>query len=452
MPYFDLGRAPNARGIVSWGAHDPGVPAGARPAELLGELERRVGAYPAQEWIYGLVWASAERTREMGERLAQACDARTRAVMWLLGERLPDWELALLTASEPHSAIEGLWHGVDPAHPLHSLPSAGPARHGVVEVYRAVDRLVGTLAGSFPDASLIVFSTGGMGPNRSDVTSMLLLPELAYRHAFGQPLYRPPEEWVVDQATGPVLAENEHWHSAVLGNIPVRPKADGVGGRLRRLAEERLPWRARRLALLALDVIQSSRRPPKPSGLRLALDWMPATRYQPYWSRMPFFALPSFYDGRVRVNLKGRERHGRIPARRYRATCDLIERLVRACRDPITGEEAVDFVERPGERDPYALGPSESDLVVVWKGVHCVLDHPTLGRLGPAPFRRPGGHTGPHGMAYLRAPGVAPGDYGVRSSFDVVPTLCGLIGEPVPPGLSGRSLLASAPQPGGDGL
>jgi predicted AlkP superfamily phosphohydrolase/phosphomutase len=166
---------------------------------------------------------------------------------------------------------------------------------------------------------------------------------------------------------------------------------------------------------------------------------------------MPFFALPSFYDGRLRINLKGRERHGRVHPSRYAATCDEIERLIRACRDPITGEEAVDSVERPGEKSPLALGSNESDLVVVWKGVHCVLDHPTLGRLGPAPFRRPGGHTGPYGMAYIRSVGVAPANYGVRSSFDVVPTVCDLVGEPVPAGLSGRSLFSPAAQNAGDG-
>jgi predicted AlkP superfamily phosphohydrolase/phosphomutase len=158
---------------------------------------------------------------------------------------------------------------------------------------------------------------------------------------------------------------------------------------------------------------------------------------------MPFFALPSFYDGRIRINLKGRERHGLVAASRYRATCDEIEKLVRTCRDPISGEGVVDFVERPGEGNPFARARSESDLVVVWKGVHCAIDHPRLGRMGPVPLRRPGGHTGRYGMAYLHGEGIAAGDYGVRSSFDVAPTICALVTGEVPGGLSGRSLLSS---------
>ena len=377
---------------------------------------------------------------QMGQRLAHACDVRARATRWLLAERLPDWDLALVAVSEPHSAIEGLWHGIDPSHPLHGVSSSGVAREGLVSVYRATDRLIGGLAEAFPDVTLVVFSMGGMGPNTSDVPSMLLLPELAYRHAFGEALFRQPEAWAVGPATGPILDETEDWYRALLGNLPPpRPRVAPPP------VDWRLPARARRFASRVLGRLGPPRRPaaagPR-SRARQTIDWMPAARYQPYWSRMPFFALPSFYDGRIRINLKGRERHGLVPASRYRATCDEIEALLRACRDPITGEGVVDRVERPGERDPMALGRSESDLVVVWKSVLSAIDHPRLGRMGPIPLRRPGGHTGQYGMAYLRGDGIAVGDHGVRSSYDVVPTICTLATGTVPGGLSGRNLLA----------
>jgi hypothetical protein len=46
-------------------------------------------------------------------------------------------------------------------------------------------------------------------------------------------------------------------------------------------------------------------------------------------------------------------------------------------------------------------------------------------------------------MAYLAGDGIAAGDYGVRSSFDVVPTIVELLGEPLPAGLSGQSLFSA---------
>src|SRR5205085_2117645 len=141
------------------GAHDPGIPKVARPKGVLPEFEARFGKYPAEKWLYGVVWSSAERTTEMGEALAQAVSRRAQAARWLLRERLPDWDLALVVVSEPHSAIEGLWHGVDATHPLHRMPSAEPAREGLLNVYRGVDRLVGELSDAFPDAALVVFST-----------------------------------------------------------------------------------------------------------------------------------------------------------------------------------------------------------------------------------------------------------------------------------------------------
>jgi predicted AlkP superfamily phosphohydrolase/phosphomutase len=439
-PYFDLERAPRVRGVVGWGAHDPGVALSARPPELLAEFRTRFGEYPAAELIYASPWPSEEGSRRMGRGLAQATDLRTRAACWLLKERLPDWDLALVVVSEPHSAIEGLCHGIDATHPLHGLPSARAAAEGMRDVYLAVDRLVGTLAEALPAATVVVFSMGGMGPNRSDVASMALLPELLFRHAFGRPLLTPRPSWAAAPNGVPLLDADEDWHAAVHGLIP---RHEAPPSRLRRVLGPFIPSPVRR-GLRALARARTAAAPVAPPGegpLSLPLGWMPATRYQPYWRGMSGFALPSFYDGRIRVNLAGRESAGRVAPSRYGAVCDELEALVRECRDTASGEGVVDFVERPaGARDPRTMGPTESDLVVVWRGP-LGLEHPRLGRIGPLPYRRTGGHTGRYGVAYVQGPGITPGDRAVRSSFDVVPTLIELVGQPVPPRLSGASLL-----------
>jgi hypothetical protein len=437
-PYFSLTRAPQTYGLVGWGAHDPGVPLTANPIDLLSEFEARFGEYPAKKWIYGHAWPSASRTREMGEALAQAVALRTRAAHWLLSDRLPDWDLGLVVVSEPHSAIEGLWHGVDETHPLHGLPSAGPARDGLVAVYRAVDRLVDELTGAFTDTAVVVFSMGGMGPNRSDVTSMVLLPELMYRHAFGQPFLRQPDVWTAVSDIGPQLGDQEGWAEAVNANLSPRLPLQSA----RRVAARLLP----EFVKCALRESVGRYRCAEKQPARHLISWMPATRYRHYWRWMPAFALPSFYDGRIRINLSGRERTGAVRVSQYETVCDEIEALLYECHDPATGKGAVDYIERTKDRDPLTLGPTESDLVVVWKGMACALDHPKLGRVGPIPFRRPGGHTGHFGMAYLYNAGIEAGDRGVRSSFDVVPTVVDLLGEPVPPGLSGACLLKATPE------
>jgi hypothetical protein len=176
---------------------------------------------------------------------------------------------------------------------------------------------------------------------------------------------------------------------------------------------------------------------PDPAGL----PWMPATRYRPFWPRMRAFALPAYYDGRIRINVEGREASGLVPAGQYRAACEEAIGLVRGCRSLLTGEEVADAIHWP-KRDPGTVGPTEADLYVIWKSAPLGFSTPGLGDIGPLPFRRTGGHTGERGFLCLAGDGIVPGAAGTISSFDVVPTVIDLLGEARPAGLSGRSVAA----------
>jgi hypothetical protein len=280
-----------------------------------------------------------------------------------------------------------------------------------------------------------------MGPNHSDVQSMVLLPELLYRHAFGEPLLALPGEWTAAPASLPILDGELGWDRAnrawVSEPEAARPSPQPAS-RLRSLA--------RRLPRPVKDVLRKMR-PAEPRGEnggpthRLGLEWQPAFRYQRHWPKMPAFALPSFYDGRIRINLKGRERDGIVEPTRYEETRRELEALLLECRNPRTGEPMVEAFERASTRDPLALTSSEADLLVIWRGVAAALEHPRLGVIGPVPLRRTGGHTGPHGLAYVASPDVEPGDRGVRSSFDVVPTIARLMAAQPPARVSGTSLV-----------
>ena len=89
---------------------------------------------------------------------------------------------------------------------------------------------------------------------------------------------------------------------------------------------------------------------------------MPAARYQPLWPKMPAFALPSFYDGRIRINLQGRERKGVVPLERYEFLCEEIRQILKDCRDPFSGEYVVDDIEWPGHHNPLDLAASRADI------------------------------------------------------------------------------------------
>ncbi|MCW5771189.1 MAG: alkaline phosphatase family protein [Rhodospirillaceae bacterium] len=434
--YFDLSRAPTVRGVVGWGGiHDPGAAAAARPAGLAAEIDARFGPDPGKSWTYALTWPSEARTNAMGDALAAALAQKERILPWLLGERLPDWQLAIVGIGEIHSALEAMWHGLDPEHPLAGAASAAASKRAVHALYRAADRLIGRLAAAFPEAGVAIVAPHGMGSNTSDLPAMALLPELLCRRyrGFGRIASPAPD------ANEAALAPEEEWAEWLRGRF--RPPAIRRWSRYRTL----LPWRRAsgpesNSSAISGDVSSAP------------IDWMPAAWYAADWPRMHAFALPSFYDSRVRINLAGREAQGRVRMRNYAAACEEIEALVGACRDLRTGASVAARIERAAPADPNELAPTGADIVVHWRPGITGFRHPTLGSIGPLPFRRTGGHTGGYGVAYIAAHGIAAGEYGVHSGFDIVPTVIDLLGEAPVKGLSGRSLLslAAVSTPGAD--
>ena len=171
-------------------------------------------------------------------------------------------------------------------------------------------------------------------------------------------------------------------------------------------------------------------------------------RYGSFWPTMRAFALPSFYDGRIRVNLAGRESRGIVQPTEYRSTQGALTKLLEECRDAITGESVIAKIIRH-EGDPALVGPSQADLTIVWRGSALGLTHPTLGTIGPVPWRRTGGHSGAHGFLHVSGQDIPVGDAPRASSFDVVPTLIALTGATPPPNLSGQVIPALAYRAGG---
>jgi len=440
-PYADMARAPGVRGVSAWGAHDPGLTGSghARPEGLLDELTARVGAYPATEWTYATPWSSPEACMAMGEHLVAGVDARREAAGWLLAERLPDWELAIVVVAELHSAIEGLWHGVDADHPLHSHPSAPAAGEALRAIHVAVDRLVGDLTRRLQPDVVVVFSMGGMGPNHADVQSMVLLPELLHRWNGGAPALVVPAEWSADPTCvpglegGPTAWSPEWFRKRTIGTA--RPAE-----RISKVAAERLPQSLVR-AIRARRHHNAPHARTRPGFL--PLGWQPATWYRHRWPSMEAFAIPSYYDGRIRLNLRGREADGIVDVADYDAVCDRLITMLGQCVDPRTGRPSVAAIERLGAVDPMAVGSSGCDLAVIWNGADNAIVHPDLGLVGPVPFRRTGGHTGRYGSLLLVGEGVRVGDAGIASAFDVAPTLLDLINASTPDVISGRSRLSS---------
>jgi hypothetical protein len=231
-----------------------------------------------------------------------------------------------------------------------------------------------------------------------------------------------------------VPAPSESWEDYMRGRF-----GDGVVSRLRRSVLDAGDALRERLAV---ELRRFSSRPasePVPSPL----GWQVVSWYRLHWPHMRMFALPSFVDGRVRINVRGRERHGVVDPDDYERVCAEVEACLGACRDPRTGRGVVAEITRPRAHDPLAPGGPDADLVVQWS--HCIdaLEHPTVGLVGPFPCRRTGAHSG-RGFALFSGPGISRADLGQHRVVDLPATILALLGREPPDDLNGHPMLGLA--------
>lgn len=177
------------------------------------------------------------------------------------------------------------------------------------------------------------------------------------------------------------------------------------------------------------------------------MSWNPANWYRALWPAMRAFALPSVADGYIRLNVEGRERRGVVPPAEYQDLLDELSKRLTQVVNPATGKALVKEVIQI-RRHPEERSEIPPDLVVVWEDLPpaCALDSPDLGRIGPLPYFRSGGHVA-HGadienLLVARGPVFEPGSTaGPGHLLDVPATILDLMDAPRPFGMPGRSLV-----------
>ena len=432
---FDLPHAtlsPGVEGIqvVAWGAHSAHARSGSQPPELIDDLIRKHGSHPALERDHASHW-NPIAMRWLEHALGTGIGRRSAICRDLL--RREQWDLFLTAFGEPHSGGHFFWHRTDPRHPLHE---ADRRRDPMVKIFRAIDRAIGEILEAAPrGASVIVFSPEGMKANNMDLPSIVFLPELLFR--FQHP-------GVVGLAGS----------SAPRRRLPAavrRPKALAWHRDLYARRADARPLRRWLRPLLPIEITHAWERfrdPGPGPGYPMrfgSLFYQPPMWYSPLWPSMKCFGLPSFSEGYVRVNLKGREARGIVPPEEYSALCEEILELVMELRDARSGESLVREVVRT-RSDPLDGDPRlpDADLIVRWNDVVTDLaEHPERGRIGPVPFGRPGGHSD-RGFAIIRGAGITPGSSFPEAPIkDLAPTMLALLGAPIPDRLEGSSLTGS---------
>jgi predicted AlkP superfamily phosphohydrolase/phosphomutase len=440
--------------VIGWGSHSPMWPRQTVPAGLLTEIDRRFGTNPAfgNDFDYG--WHQPDFIDALRRCCEVGAARRVDIAEWLLTERLPDWDLFVTCISEFHSVGHQLWHGVDERHPLHGVaPTTAQAAAAIAEVTEAVDAQIGRLLDVLgEDTHVLLCSFHGFQPG-DDVVGTVLMPELFQRLQLGRGLLADPDQdaW---RAAGcpPVLPmPDEH-----IGAYYVDRFADSPKQRVRRAVRQTVPrsgfellralTRRPQLAKLA-----EMAKPTPPETLEATDEvladiekepaYQVASWYRRHWPAMRWFALPSFADGHVRINLAGREANGVVPRDQYGAALEEVEAVLRACTDARTGAPIVERFIRLREDDPFAEDGPDCDLLVIYNGAPDAIDHPSVGTIGPHPHLRASHHS-PDGFALVAGPGIDRADLGRRPAVDLAATVLTLLGKDS--AVDGESLIVPA--------
>ncbi len=349
------------------------------------------------------------------DKLLSSIDTRKNICIDLMNHN--DWDLFITCFSEIHVGGHTLWH-MSQDHPLNSL-GHDHDRDLLLDVYQAVDSAIGALIDNVADdVSIVVFTVDSIVADCLENPRSVFLPELLYRWCFpGKAalavgsLDAPPP--------APALHYPEHWKHEI--------------------------WKLRNP-----DNAGDLQSPLEQESLHDTFSWQPTNWYKPVWQAMKAFALPSVADGYIRLNLMGREANGVVPLEQYGAVCDEIEAMLLDARDARDGRKIVDRVIRV-RRNPLDESPDESpaDLVVLFSEESSTdtVDHPDLGRIGPLPFFRPGGHQ-KQGSVIENPFMIRPANAAISLSAqpgrleDVPATIAALLGCSLAADTDGRSLLA----------
>jgi predicted AlkP superfamily phosphohydrolase/phosphomutase len=395
---FDLpkaGFARTAQGIqvLNWGAHGSLNDSCSNPPPVFGQLEEKYGVHPALEKDHIEPWQSQELENLFGKLIA-GIRLRTRVHRDLLSRE--NWDLFLTAYSEFHSGGHCYMHFEDSSHPLHERQAASGR---MLEIAKEIDASIADLLSIAPnDAAICVFSLHGMVTNGWDINTMYFLPELLHRSAFPQRIRK---------ASGPLPPPS-------IGNL----------------------WWSDSVWELTFGGTR-----PKPR-MEEGINWIPSTWYASDWPNMKAFAIPGFDEGMLRINLKGRDPYGCVEKEQYDETLHNLSRLIFDLTDARTGKPLVARFFRT-RSDPLDDGPHlpSADLVIEWTDDPCdVADSSLVGRIGPVPLRRTGGHSR-NGFAWFKDDRLLCGDRSPATPYDLGPTLLDLNGVDQPHDFDGCSLM-----------
>lgn len=386
--------------ISGWATHELLVPPAYYPASIREWVTDHYGSPPRDEEDYRLM--KPNELLNIRDHLIALTGSVADLSVGLMQKEA--WDLMLVCFSATHRGGHKLW-SLDGMAGEPSSDERARLQGALRDIYIACDQAIGRLLETAGDPlTVVVFSLHGMGENtcRSE-----LLPEMLR----------------------PILADD------------VRPQTLSSPRRLAAKLRDAVPVRLR-------NAIKS--RMPMAVQDRLTAYWRTGGID---WQTTPAFALASDLQGYIRINLRDREAAGVVASQaEYDRLCERISDGLKTYVDADTGQALVRDIARCSDLYPAGKhGPDLPDLVVRWNhtpaALHRSIRSERYGTIAwPTPGRHPSGRSGNHRPAgFVLACGDAfePGDNIEGADIlDLAPTVCELLGQPVPTSFRGRSLLA----------
>lgn len=397
----------NGVNLCGWGSEFPAWPRSSWPKSLMKELVAAYGSHPlVDQYRLSIKPETEDEHQAFYKKLATGFERKGKICLAIL--KRERWDLSIIVFPEVHWAMHLLWHTYDKTHPAHRPGLNLPFEDIFLTLYQKLDHLLGQFLEIIPDASVVVFSGSGFGPNYS---GWHLLPEVLQRLGAG------PDQ----------TARKESPLSSIL------PMKKWGAYKIRNLED-----------LLSVNVIETSKKV-LPKSI-----WDKVTRRLLFagnrWAECRAFCLPNDYTGAIRINLRGREPRGIVsPGEEYEALIQMLTRELLALINCDTGKPAVARVIRLDREYPGAALGDFPDLIVVWSNDAPIfsLQSPRIGVVsGEIPERRSGAHRNDC-FVLSNEKLQAPADSGRVSLIDIPPTIFNLLSQEIPSYFDGRPLTAA---------
>lgn len=379
--------------IVDWGTHDPDFPdlVYTWPRSLAQEVEAEFGRAPISNC--NAIQRTPDGIKDFRDKLVSRAEKKAQLSSKFLAQG--GWDLFLTVFTESHCVGHQCWNLHDSTNPKHNPAVVNSIGNPIKDVYVAIDTAIGQLLEQVDsETTVFVLASHGMGPHYDGT---FLLDEILSR-------LEKVQNPMVRNQVAKVL--NSSWEQTPLLSKPLKFLRNHI-------------WKPLRNRLWKSDIpLREALRVPDPG------------------SRKCFTVPNNDVYGGIRINLVGREPHGKIrPGADYDAFCQELTQDLMKLVNVDTGELLVQKVLRTADFYQGEYLDHLPDLLVEWNRSAPIstIYSPKIGKI-EKPYKgvRTGDHK-PDGLFFAFGPEVTPGQILQPTSImDFAPTIAAQLGVSLP--------------------